>query len=269
MIVAALVTARAGVLRPERPLPRGVQSPVLALELLQSPDELRQVVLAPEMPGEAPTGRPPKNEEEEIRKATYLDFVFIATYVTFLALAGMLAMKSQVRIDGLLVIAAAIGAGIFDVLENLAILRLLSEHAGTPRSVSCVKWGLFFAAVGGLTRLLIDRRAPLFRRVIGYVAAVVTIVTGVEGLWGVWLRNDLIIESVSRRSAVALLLAVVFLATHDALRHGVLRALNRLASTKALRRFANWPEYDPGETVDDPLIARHDFSSGGSSRATP
>src|SRR5215203_2760126 len=102
--------------------------------------------------------RPMRTGSTSRRKSsrTYLDFVFIAAYAAFLVLAGAVASRTRGRWAGAIIISAAIAAALFDVFENLASLRVLTEHTGTPRAASLWKWRFFFIAVGGLVPLLID-----------------------------------------------------------------------------------------------------------------
>ena len=143
----------------------------------------------------------------------------------------MLAWRRGWRVLGAITIAAALGAAAFDAAENVAILRVITAHAGTPRGVSLWKWASFFVAAGGIVPLLIDRRTATLRRWIGYVGAGLGAFAAVEGLIGVAQGKGVTIEAASGRAAVALLLAVVFFATHRALHNGLLPALNQLAAT--------------------------------------
>src|SRR5436309_14734711 len=72
--VAAIVlgawTASAGNLRGRRPLPEGVRSPILALELIRAGNVLPEI---------APTGP----EQRQLAKSIKIDFGFIAAYTMF------------------------------------------------------------------------------------------------------------------------------------------------------------------------------------------
>lgn len=123
---------------------RGMRSPVLALELARSVGEVRQIV-----------GDLPSENREAMARKQYFDFVFMAAYTAvFLCVSGLLAAAGWTWLaagSGIL----ALATPILDVVENLAILRLLDTPLTltTPAMVDAVrepselKWLCAFAAM--------------------------------------------------------------------------------------------------------------------------
>ena len=123
---------------------RGMRSPVLALELARSVGEVRQIV-----------GDVPSENREAMARKQYLDFVFMAAYTAvFLCVSALLAAAGWSWLaagSGIL----ALATPILDVVENLAILRLMDTPLAltTPAMVDSVrepselKWLCAFAAM--------------------------------------------------------------------------------------------------------------------------
>jgi hypothetical protein len=260
--VAALVlgiwTGKAGDLRSRHPLPQGVKSPILALELIRSPDQL-DLIARPEQPrreGDLPLN-PPRDEPGQLAHAVRVDFAFIAAYATFLTLVGYLIAVSLSQPFGLLgfgVAVSAIAAAGFDVRENLQMLQLLLHRSGDPRTPSLWKWRLLFVAITCSTPVFRDRTAYPLRRTIGYAGMVFGVVAGVEGIFGAWVGDDKLIEAAAGRLGVTFLLAVLFLITNHVLRRGLIPALDTLASWGVLPKLAAWPATDGDETVGDSVF---------------
>src|SRR5438093_935809 len=177
--VAAIVlgawTASAGNLRGRRPLPEGVRSPILALELIRAGNVLPEI---------APTGP----EQRQLAKSIKIDFGFIAAYTLFFVAVGVFASAAAGRVGkraAFVIVAAGIGAALFDVLENRAMLALLDHRAGpAPRVPSLWKWRLIFVAVLASVPVLIDRTARPFRQIVGYLGVVFAVAASLEGLVG-------------------------------------------------------------------------------------
>jgi hypothetical protein len=130
-------------------LPAGYTNPVLALELVTSGADIRQIV-------EAESGKAAKF----IRKSTSKDFGFIIVYaVFFVALSLLLSQISLGRAAFIAWFAAgsAILAAILDFAEDWGMLKALGgEHsdslADSIRYASLAKWSLlfFFSLLVGL-----------------------------------------------------------------------------------------------------------------------
>jgi hypothetical protein len=117
---------------------RGIRDPGIALQMARSIDEVDSIL------GEAPSA-----DREVMRLKQYLDFAFIATYVA-IALVMSWALARRMRLAALALVVFTVAAAIFDVRENLAILRLLPLELGQTtrasidaiRAASSVKWSL-------------------------------------------------------------------------------------------------------------------------------
>jgi hypothetical protein len=101
---------------------------------------------------DAVLGDAPSPDREVLRIKLYFDFAFIASYVAlFLALSLPLAcMGGWTQVAGIAAAVCGVGAGVFDILENLAQFRILDVplRRTTPaminaiRSAAGAKWWL-------------------------------------------------------------------------------------------------------------------------------
>jgi hypothetical protein len=141
---------------------RGIHDPGIALQVARNVDEVDSIL------GEAPSA-----DREVMRLKQYLDFAFIAAYVSLaVVMAWVLARRMPLAAVALLVCTAA--AAIFDILENLAILRLLPlELSQTTQPVidairvpSAVKWSLISLALVLLSIFFFESRR-WYLRVLG------------------------------------------------------------------------------------------------------
>lgn len=264
-LVLAIWTTAAGSLPARHPLPEGVQSPILALELIRDPRLLDQIarpdVETPRGDSAAPA---PRRERERLRNSIQIDFGFIVSYAAFFSIVGYLIWAVAIPPFGgvgLIAAGSAIAAAVFDVLENLAMLRLLrNDLAAHPRPVSLVKWSLVFVAVIASAALFATRKEPPLRRAIGILGGLLALVAGIEGLYGAINGNDKLIEAASGRFGAVFLLTVIYLLTYNALRDGLLPALDRLAAWKPLSWLTQWPTADDNETIKPSAIDESDSS---------
>ena len=123
---------------PERiDLPFDTTSTILAAEFSETPEEFGAVIGVD------------RRYAESLKLQQYLDFPFIVCYVALFALLAY-AMRAYdvpaARWVAWLAIGAAVAAGVFDILENLTILRGISSTAQLLhiRRYSLPKWGLAF-----------------------------------------------------------------------------------------------------------------------------
>jgi hypothetical protein len=109
-------------------------------------------------------GESPGPDREAMRLKQYIDFAFIVSYVAlFGAMGAALARRSR---WGWLVAASGVAMGVPDVLENLAILRLLPVELGNTtqamidaiRQASVIKWSCASAAMVVLALVYLDAR---------------------------------------------------------------------------------------------------------------
>ena len=218
-----------------RLLPYDLNSPLLAMELLRLPDDLRNVVGDPSEE---------KNNRKDMERLTKIDFGFIASYVCLFLLVGWRLVQRSHRWQGILVILTGCGAAVFDVQENFLILRALECLCTVPRTASLIKWTLTFVALLVISRAFVDRSLPRLRRTIGYVAAVSCIAAGLVGLAGVAMRIDPLVEKGATLMGLGLMAGWLFFATHSVLAQGLVAALNRLAQLPVLKRLSTWPSDD-------------------------
>jgi hypothetical protein len=118
---------------------RGIASPVVALQMARSVDEVDDVIA--DAPGP---------DREAMRFKQYLDFAFIAFYASlYVALAAMFRSRF-----GVAAAAFGVAAAVFDAIENFAILRIVDvplRQTTLPmieaiRRASLAKWTLAFIA---------------------------------------------------------------------------------------------------------------------------
>jgi hypothetical protein len=154
--------------------PRGIPSPVVALEVARNVNEVDSIL------GEAPSP-----DREAMRIKQYIDFAFIACYVSlYVALAVF--FRSP-----LAVLAAVSGviAGMLDVVENVAILRIVDVRlSDTTQSMvdairypSLAKWALAFLATGLFGYLFSKSTGWLSRSIVA--ASLAAAGLGVVGLF--------------------------------------------------------------------------------------
>ncbi|MFO0953819.1 MAG: hypothetical protein U0835_22220 [Isosphaeraceae bacterium] len=190
------------------PLPQGLSSPVLALELVRSPAEAREIFRDPI------GGR----NRETFGQSIALDWPFIGVYWLYFTILGLPLLRGAgpgARLAGLAVVAGAFAAAQWDVFEDLGILVLLDTppHGLTQtmtdhvRLASLVKWGSLGVVELGLAVLFFSYgRIERFPRFFSTAAGLAFAASGVLGLAGLY-RNPLIEWSVGLL-ALGMLLAL-------------------------------------------------------------
>jgi hypothetical protein len=170
------------------PAPRlapGYRSPVLAIELARTADAVSRTLRHPDSTLNRAT----------MRSQIAADWLFIGAYWVFLGIWGWIELSSRrswARVLGIGVVACISLAAAFDIVENLAILRVLDipwmrlsdADALRIRWPSLAKWTFIWA-----TSLLIS---PLFLRwrgfgsfdLIAWLAGVCFVAAGATGLFG-------------------------------------------------------------------------------------
>ena len=140
--------------------PRGIRDPMMALQMARDVGEVDAIL-----------GESPGPDREAMRLKQYIDFAFIAGYVAlFVAMGAALARRSG---WGWLVAVSGVAMGVPDVLENIAILRLLPVDLGNTtqamidaiRQASVVKWSCASAAMVVLALFFLDARRWRLRMV--------------------------------------------------------------------------------------------------------
>lgn len=154
-------------------LPGGFHSPGLALELVRTPEEAREIIrsqgtLAGEVQGESIM----QSGQTRLRRNIELDWLAIFYYVITLSLICYWLARGRPRQQSRLAMLAGISvfvAAIFDVLENNRMLTLLGENPITAKTVNSVflaatiKWAALFFNLALIGLLLWQRRKRVFR----------------------------------------------------------------------------------------------------------
>ncbi len=122
-------------------VPQRFSDPQLEVQTVQDVEDLRLTL-----------GDSPSPDRETMRIKLRVDYAFIAAYVALLASLGVVQSRrgGWARSAGVVAALAAVAAGVFDVLENLAIADILDvKIAGTTgpmleaiRQPSRIKWSL-------------------------------------------------------------------------------------------------------------------------------
>jgi len=214
-------------------------SPVLAVELMHSPDELTGIV-----------GPPGDNRRVAMMRLTWIDLLFIPAYVVLFVLVGLLLIRQRLPWVGVTVIGLGLIGGVLDVLEDLDIIAVLQGVSITPRHWSLPKWSILFITIGMVVPVYRTFGEPSLRRVIGYLAAICSLLTAVLGLCGVVLKTDPLIESGGKFMGIGLVFGFLFFATHNSLKMGLRAALDRLAQLPFFDLLAKWPTDEVTDETD-------------------
>jgi hypothetical protein len=142
---------------PEPRTPEDLRDPVLAIELARTAGEVRGVLGDPD-------GR---RNRAVMRGQMFADGFFIACYAECFALLAVVTFCSRrARFAGAVALLAALGAGVFDVVEDLGILRTLDTDpdqltdamVASTRHASLAKWLLVGVVETALSRLFLGFR---------------------------------------------------------------------------------------------------------------
>ncbi len=139
----------------------GIVRPGLAMEFASSAADVNNV-LTPET-----ESRPDSVLKSHIIRQQYLDFIFIALYwAVFFLIIGRSLIQAQsraARIFGLLVCIFISVAAIADILEDVAILRVIcGGHRFWPLWFGAPKWMFYFLTMGFSAALFFLRPGNLF-----------------------------------------------------------------------------------------------------------
>jgi hypothetical protein len=231
------------------PIPGDLTSPVLAIELMHSPEDVNGIV--------GPPGDP---RRAAMNHLTWIDLFFIPAYAVLFSLVGFLLIRqSHARVGTIVIVLGIVGAS-FDILEDLDIFRALRGAGISPRHWSIPKWSILFVAMGMLVPVYRSYGQPYLHRFIGYSAAILSLFAAMLGLEGVLLQTDPLIESGGRFMGLSLVAGFLFFATHKWLSSGLVPALDQLAALPFFRALAKWPN----DEVDDELWPSASPSAGTS-----
>ena len=150
LVILAVLAGKPSFTNASQP-PRGIRDPMIALEMARDVGEVDAIL-----------GESPGPDREAMRLKQYIDFAFIVSYVAlFGGMGAALARRSR---WGWLVAVSGVAMGVPDVLENLAILRLLPVDLGNTtqamidaiRQASVIKWSCASVAMVVLALFFLD-----------------------------------------------------------------------------------------------------------------
>ena len=185
--------------------PRGIRDPMIALEMARDVGEVDAIL-----------GESPGPDREAMRLKQYIDFAFILSYVAlFGAMGAALARRSR---WGWVVAAGGLAMGGPDVLENLAILRLLPvDLASTTqamidaiRQASLIKWSCASMAMVVIALFFLDGRRWRLRMV-----GVVNFAAGALICWGLVSNSMLVWGGAMMAAGVLASAATLKSVTHE------------------------------------------------------
>jgi hypothetical protein len=235
-----------------RPLPHGLQRPILAMEVPASADDIRLILGCGV--GETrtvPCGDPlDKLDRESMRTAQYFDYFFIPCYTTLFFFTGLVELRtvrSKWRYFGIAAAVLVVPAAVLDYLEDFAILRVLDRVAQSamPDAAAIArygwsKWWLLFVVFLCLVPLSYAGDAKsMTLKIVSRLLMAVVVVNGLAGLIACWLRHPARLESASSELA-AIPLLILF---RTFLRDGTLVGLDRLAKWPVPNWLSRWPEF--------------------------
>ena len=176
---------------------RGIADPVVALQVAQNVREVDGIL------GDAPSA-----DREAMRLKQYLDFPFIACYVALYLVLAMLFFPGA-RLIAATAAASGMAAGVFDVRENLAILRIVDVPLNRTtqamvdaiRSAGLTKWTLAFFTTALFAALFLRDRETQGPRAKGWgmvwrAIGVVDLLAAALGFYGLYDNAFLVWASV-------------------------------------------------------------------------
>ena len=205
LVIVAVMAGKPSYTNASRPV-RGIADPGIALQTAQSIDDIDAIL------SDAPSA-----DREVMRIKQYIDFAFIAAYGA-LSVVMAWAIRRRRRWIALGVVIFTVGAALFDVRENLAILRLLplplSETMRPAieaiRTPSLMKWSLACVALGLLSIAFTTARRWHLRAV-----GLLDLVAGGVTFWGLSHNEWLPWAAVLLSLGLLLSAATLKLLTHE------------------------------------------------------
>ena len=180
--------------------PRGIASPLVAMEVVQNVDEVDAIL-----------SDAPSPDRETMRIKQYVDFFFIAAYAgLYISLARLIRTKTA-----LFASFCGVFAAFFDIVENIGILRILDRPLRAAsqgmidaiRYPSLAKWALVFVASALLGKVFWN-----YRRVPMRIVAVLSFAAAGLGIIGIYDNSFLVWASLPLFGGIATMaIAFVFL----------------------------------------------------------
>lgn len=176
LAMIAILSGRPYFTNASRPV-RGISSPILAMELVRNVSEVDAIL-----------GDAPSPDREVMRLKQYADFAFIGCYAALFVLMSRV-LAPQGRSLAMLAAVAGMLAALFDVLENIGILRIVNtDLAHTTqlmidaiRYPSLLKWALVALALGSFG-ILMWRSGRRGLQIVGVLDALASLL-GFGGLY--------------------------------------------------------------------------------------
>lgn len=176
LAMIALLLGRPSFSNASRPV-RGISGPMLAMEVVRNVSEVDAVL-----------GPSPGPDREAMRIKQYVDFGFIASYAALYVLMAMM-LAGEGRLAAMAAGALGLIAAIFDVIENIGILRIVNTDLGSitqamidsVRYPSLIKWGLASLALGILGLLALRTKRTGLR-----IAGALDVLAALLGEWGLY-----------------------------------------------------------------------------------
>jgi hypothetical protein len=205
LVIVAVMAGKPSFTNASQPV-RGITDPGIALQTARNVDEIDAIL------SDAPSA-----DREVMRLKQYIDFAFIATYAA-LSIVMAWALRRRMRWVALALVVCTLTAAVFDVLENLAILRLLPlELSQTTaaaiqaiRAASFVKWPLVSLAMVLLAVFPLGSRRWYLR-----LLGVFDFAAGALTCWGVFHNEWLPWAGVLISGGLVLSAATLNLLTHE------------------------------------------------------
>lgn len=177
LAMIAILSGRPSFSNASRPV-RGISNPVLAMEVVRNLTEVDAIL-----------SDAPSPDREVMRIKQYADFGFIACYAALFVIMSMILLP-QGRSIAISAAFFGVVAAVFDVIENLGILRVVNvDLAHTTQGMidairypSLIKWALVSLAFG-LLGTLMWRTKSLALRFIGALDLLAAAL-GLYGLYG-------------------------------------------------------------------------------------
>ena len=182
LAMIAILSGRPNFSNSSRPV-RGISNPILAMEMVRNVAEVDSVL-----------GAAPSPDREAMRIKQYADFGFIVAYAALYVLMSML-LIDQGRVIAISAAALGVIAAVFDVIENLGILRIVDvdlPHTTQAmidaiRYPSLIKWTLASLALGLLGILALRARRTGLR-----IVGALDVLASLLGLYG--LQNNVSLQ---------------------------------------------------------------------------
>jgi hypothetical protein len=206
LAVAVLLLGKPSFTNASRP-PRGIADSAVAIQVARSIGEVDHIL------GEAPSP-----DREVMRFKQRIDFVFIAAYTGLFVTLGWLLLRTGGWgwLAGPAAMICAVGAAVFDVMENLAILRILNlplyrtppQAIAAIRSASAAKWELAALTLALLSGYFLHSRRWSMRTI-----GVLFLITGALEFYGLRDNRFLVWQGIPGLAAfagIAVLLLRVF-----------------------------------------------------------